>query len=133
MLELVRSISHGKGINVIICSHLLPDIERTADQIIVITRGTLRAHGLIKDLKRIEGQPVDVELRDASEPWAQAVEALGAKLLEHWGTTYRIQAPGLPEDVARLALEAASSSGAQVRGFHVAERTLEDAFLEAVR
>ena len=36
MLELVRDISHGKGVNVIVSSHLLPDIERTCDSLIVM-------------------------------------------------------------------------------------------------
>ena len=134
MLTLIKSISHGKGINVIICSHLLPDIERTADRVIVMTRGSLRAQGLIKDLKKIEGHPVDVELREASTEWVSAIVAKGGKVLEMPArSTYRIQMPGLPEEAARVAMQAAVETGAQIRGFQVAERTLEDAFLEAVK
>src|SRR5438094_7701000 len=33
MLELVRDISHGKGVNVIVSSHLLPDIHRKCDYV----------------------------------------------------------------------------------------------------
>ncbi|HVT11368.1 MAG TPA: ABC transporter ATP-binding protein [Fimbriimonadaceae bacterium] len=134
MLELVQSVSHGKGINVIICSHLLPDIERTADRVIVMTRGTLRAQGLIKDLKKIAGHPVDVELREDSDAWLDAVRGKGATFLERPArSTYRIQVDGLPEDAARLCMQCAQQTGAQIRGFHVAQRTLEDAFLEAVQ
>lgn len=44
MLELVRSISHGKGINVLVSSHLLPDIERISDEVIVLVgEGCARA------------------------------------------------------------------------------------------
>ena len=39
MLALVRDISHGKGVNVLVSSHLLPDIERTCDQVIVMRDG----------------------------------------------------------------------------------------------
>lgn len=134
MLDLVQSVSHGKGINVIICSHLLPDIERTADRVIVMTRGTLRAQGLIKDLKKIAGHPVDVELREDSDTWLEAVKAGGATFLEMPArSTYRIQVQGLPEEAAQLVMECAQKTGAQVRGFHIAQRTLEDAFLEAVQ
>jgi len=134
MLDLVQSISHGKGINVVICSHLLPDIERTADRVIVMTGGTLRAQGLIKDLKQIEGRPVDVELREDCPAWLEAVVKKGAALLATPArSTYRIQLDGTPEDAARLAMQTAVETGAQVRGFRVAERTLEDAFLEAVK
>jgi ABC-2 type transport system ATP-binding protein len=134
MLDLIQSISHGKGITVVICSHLLPDIEKTADRVIVMTQGTLRAQGLIKDLKRIEGHPVDVELREDNQAWLDSIVAQGATFLEMPARlTYRIQVPGLPEDAAKLVMKAAQEAGAQVRGFRVAERTLEHAFLEAVK
>src|SRR5579863_7953055 len=71
MLDLVRSVSHGKGVNVIVCSHLLPDIERTCDEVVLVMNGKLRAHGLIKDLKKIEGHPFDVELREPNEAFAE--------------------------------------------------------------
>src|SRR5579862_6089943 len=114
MLKLVQSVSHGKGLHVIICSHLLPDIERTADRVIVMTKGTLRAQGLIRDLKKIEGHPVDVELREDSQPWLDAVQAKGAKFLEMPArSTYRIQVAGLPEDAAKLVMECAKATHAQ--------------------
>jgi ABC-2 type transport system ATP-binding protein len=133
MLELIRSVSHGKGLNVLVSSHLLPDIERVCDRVIVIMRGELRAQGTIKDLKKIEGRPVDVELREACPPFVAAMQAKGASVMPPKRSTYRIEMPGLPEDVARIAMQAAKDTGAQVRGFYQAERSLEDAFLEAIR
>ena len=132
MLELVRSVSHGKGLSVIVSSHLLPDIERVCDRVVVVMQGQLRAQGTIKDLKKIEGRPVDIELRDACPAFVQAMQAHGAVVMPPKRTTYRIQLPGLPEDVAKIAMQVARDSGAQVRGFVVAERSLEDAFLEAI-
>ncbi len=132
MLDLVRSVSHGKGVNVVVCSHLLPDIERVCDRVIVVLGGHLRAQGTIKDLKRIEGHPIDVELREPSDAFVQAVQRMGGSLMNHSGHWYRIQGKGTPSDAGHLALAAAREAGAQVRGFQVAERTLEDAFLEAV-
>lgn len=133
MLELIRSVSHGKGVNVIVSSHLLPDIERVCDEIVVVLRGELRAQGKIADLKAISGQPCDVELREPSAAFVVAAESLGARLLEVRGNVYRIQAPGLPHEVNKLAYEAASKVGVQIRGFQLAERSLEEAFLEAIR
>jgi ABC-2 type transport system ATP-binding protein len=40
MLDLIKDISHGKGVNVVVSSHLLPDIEKTCDQVIVMQGGT---------------------------------------------------------------------------------------------
>jgi ABC-2 type transport system ATP-binding protein len=132
MLQLIRSVSHGKGVNVLVSSHLLPDIERVSDHVVVIMGGMVRAEGLISDLKRLEGHPVDVELREPSGAFVNAVLMNGAKLLSAHGTTYRLQVPGRPEEVLKMALAAARETGAQVRGFAAAERTLEDAFMEAL-
>lgn len=133
MLELIRSVSHGKGVNVLLSSHLLPDVERVCDQVLVLYRGKLRAAGLIEELKKIEGAPVDVELREPSGAWLNAVLSNGAKLLQSKGFSYRIQAPGTPSEVAKMVFRAAVETNAQVRGFKPAERSLEDAFMEAIQ
>lgn len=132
MLELVRSVSHGKGVNVLVSSHVLPDIERVSDRVIVLTDGKLRSEGLIKDLKRIEGQPVDLELKESSGAFVNAVVTRGIKLVSAKGTSYRVQVDKPHEETTRLLFEAARESGAQIRGLKVAERSLEEAFLEAV-
>ncbi|MFY9235215.1 MAG: ABC transporter ATP-binding protein [Fimbriimonadaceae bacterium] len=133
MLELIRSISHGKGVNVIVSSHLLPDVEKTCDQVIVLMRGRLSAQGFIKDLKTIEGQPVDVELREASPEFVAALEKRGASVEQQGAYSYRLKVAGTPDEQAVAVLQAAKDSGAQVRGFGLAERSLEEAFLEAIQ
>jgi ABC-2 type transport system ATP-binding protein len=132
MLELIRSVSHGKGVNVLVSSHLLPDIERVCDRVIVVMGGKLRAQGLIRELKKLDGHPVDVELKEPSAAFVAAIGSRGAQLISVKYSTYRFQAAGSPEEVQRLALLAAQDVGAQVRGFALAERTLEEAFMEAV-
>ncbi len=132
MLELVKSVSHGKGLNVIVSSHLLPDIERICDRVVVVMKGQLRAQGAIKDLKKIEGQPIDIELRELSSAFVAALQSKGANVMPPKRTTYRILMPGRVEETARVAMEAARETGAQIRGYAEAERSLEDAFLDAI-
>lgn len=132
MLELVRSITHEKDLNVIVSSHLLPDIERVCDHVVVVVRGRLQMAGLISEIKMIEGHPCDVELREPSAAFLVAVESMGAEVIDVRGLVYRIKAPGHASDTSKLAFQAAQKVGAQVRGFQVAERSLEDAFLEAI-
>jgi ABC-2 type transport system ATP-binding protein len=132
MLDLVRSVSHGKGLNVVISSHLLPDIERVADQVIVITKGQLRVQGMIKDLKRIAGAPMDVELVEHSDEFARVLGEMGAHWEELSYSSYRVTTKMTPDETGRLVLAAARKVGVQVRGLIEAERSLEDAFLESI-
>lgn len=132
MLDLVRSVSHGKGLNVVISSHLLPDIERVADQVIVVMKGQLRVQGMIKDLKKIEGTPMDVELVEHSDIFEQAIRSRGATFEQLTHSRYRVSTSKTPVETGKLVLAAAREAGVQVRGLIEAERSLEDAFLESI-
>ena len=43
MLELILDIARNKGMNVILSSHLLPDVEHTCDHVMVLDKGS-RGH-----------------------------------------------------------------------------------------
>jgi ABC-2 type transport system ATP-binding protein len=133
MLGLIKSVSHGKGLNVIVSSHLLPDIERVCDQVVVVAGGTLRASGAVKDLKKIEGRPVDIELREQNHAFVEALQANGFKVLSAVTYRCRVQAPGTPEMLCRKIVQTANETGAQVRGLKMAERSLEEAFMEVIQ
>ncbi|NMC83580.1 MAG: ABC transporter ATP-binding protein [Armatimonadetes bacterium] len=133
MLALVRDISHGKGVNVVVSSHLLPDIERTCDTVIVMANGRVVEQGEISTLKQVAQKQVAVELRIASDEFVSALEARGARLLSAQGSHYRFALMDHEDDIGRLLFETAKASGAQIRGFHPALRSLEDIFLEAVQ
>src|SRR5438094_731337 len=52
MLELVRDLAHQKGVNLILSSHLLPDVEYTCDHVVVMDKGRVAVHGPIEGLKQ---------------------------------------------------------------------------------
>ncbi len=133
MLDLIKDISHGKGVNVLISSHLLPDIERVCDRVVVVLRGQLVSQGTLKDLKAIEGQPLDVELREGSEEFMAKVKEKGAYIAATTRSTYRVQVAGTRENAVATVLLAAQETSAQVRGIRLAERSLEEAFLEVIQ
>ena len=39
MLGLVEDLGRNQGKNVVLCSHLLPDVEKTCDHVVVIVEG----------------------------------------------------------------------------------------------
>src|SRR6476619_6245413 len=51
MLELIRDLAHNKGVNLILSSHLLPDVEYTCDRVVVMDKGRIAAQGPIAELK----------------------------------------------------------------------------------
>jgi ABC-2 type transport system ATP-binding protein len=132
MLDLVRTVSHGGGLSVLVSSHVLPDIERVCDRVIVVMKGQLRAAGTIADLKKLAGHPVDVELKELNPAFNRALIEDGMTVLPGARTTIRVQANASPAEIHLRVQRIARTTKTQVRGFRVAERSLEEAFLEVL-
>src|SRR6188472_392513 len=81
MLELVRDLALNKGVNVIVSSHLLPDIEYTCREIVVMDKGRVVASGPIDGLKQPRGQVFELRVKAPGGP-AAFVETLRAAGLE---------------------------------------------------
>src|SRR5438477_167202 len=63
MLALVHDLAHGKGVNVIVSSHLLPDVEYTCDHVIVLDKGRIATSGPIAALKQPRGQVFELRVK----------------------------------------------------------------------
>src|SRR5213592_1644079 len=63
MLELVRDIAHNKGLNLILSSHLLPDVEYACDHVVVLDKGTVAAQGPIAALKQPRGRVFELRVK----------------------------------------------------------------------
>lgn len=132
MLKLIRDISLHKDVNVIVSSHILRDIEKTCESVIVVVKGQLKMQGSIRDLTRIQGHPVDVELKEPSQAWQEAIVRRGITIVSAERNKARLQHEAPTEVTTKMIFEAAREVGAEVRGLSVATKSLEEAFLEVV-
>jgi len=96
----------GRGVSVLLNSHLLSEVELVCDRVVIITRGRVVAEGRPDELTHASG--VEVET-DAG------------------GRRYDIGRDEVPDLVARLVAD-----GERIYGVHVVRSTLEEAYLEAV-
>src|SRR5580704_2967698 len=83
MLELVRDLAHNKGVNVIVSSHLLPDVEFTCDHVIVMDKGRIAAAGPIAALKQSRGRVYELRVKTADTLEAFIVRLRAAGLECH--------------------------------------------------
>jgi len=132
MLELVRDLALNKGVNVIVSSHLLPDIEFTCRDVVVMDNGRVVAHGPIEGLKQPRGRVFELRVKAAGGP-ELFIEQLRAAGLECHATdddVMRVFVPG--EGGARRLFELAATAAVQVRHLRPSVPTLEDVFARAV-
>jgi ABC-2 type transport system ATP-binding protein len=132
MLDLIRDVSHGKGLSVVVSSHLLPDIERTCDSVIVMRGGQVMRQGTLRELSQTTEQQYEVELLAFQDSFIEAIAAQNGALVSRQGSKLRLAFPTNKPNVGRTLFEAARTSGTQIRGFRLAQRRLEDVFMEAI-
>src|SRR4030095_8203011 len=56
MLELVSDLAHNKGVDLILSSHLLPDVEHVCDSVVVMDRGRIAVQGPTEALNQPHGR-----------------------------------------------------------------------------
>ena len=74
MLELVKDIATDKNINVILSSHLLPDVEFACEEIIALSHGSVAIQGQIETLKENKGHSFDLKIVGDNEAYITALE-----------------------------------------------------------
>jgi ABC-2 type transport system ATP-binding protein len=97
----------GRGVSVLLNSHLLSEVERVCDRVAILVGGRIVARGSPAELARPRGVEVDVDGGVRSYPDAERER--------------------VPEIVAALV-----GAGERVYGVRVLSSTLEDTYLEAV-
>jgi ABC-2 type transport system ATP-binding protein len=132
MLELVRDLAHNKGINLILSSHLLPDVEYTCDEVVVMDKGRIAASGPIEAMKQPRGRVYELRVKTPGELEAffDHLRAAGLDCHATDDDVMRVFVPG--EGGARQLFALAASGGVQVRHLRPSVPTLEDVFAHAV-
>lgn len=130
MLELVRDLAHEKGMNLILSSHLLPDVEYTCDHVVVLDKGRLVAQGPIADLKGPSGRVYEVRVKGDTGRFVQALRAANMECHDTGDEVMRVFAP--ENEGAQRLFALADSLGIQVRHLRPSVPTLEDVFARAV-
>ncbi len=134
MLELVHDLGHAQGKNVLVCSHLLPDVERTCRDVVVLHRGRALASGSIEDLTRVRERWLAVELEDEAPGFEQALGAEGLAFEREAPRAFRVRFEATDEGRAGDRLFAlAARAGAVVHRLAAQRSSLEQVFLEALR
>jgi ABC-2 type transport system ATP-binding protein len=129
MLALIRGISERRQMSLILCSHLLRDVEQVCENVLVFNLGRVAAAGRIADLTgprravydvRVKGDPAAflTDLKDQGCEWREGEDGYRVFLGDGAG----------PELIFRMARE----SGVQVRFLRPGAETLEDVFLRAL-
>ena len=130
MLELIRDLGHRKGMNLILCSHLLPDVEYCCDEVVVMDKGRVAAQGPIAELKGPRGRVFEIRAKAGHERLVAACHNAGYECHETDEDVMRVFVPEGQGAHDLFAL--AAREGLQLRHLRPSVPTLEDVFARAV-
>jgi ABC-2 type transport system ATP-binding protein len=136
MLELIRDLGHNKNVNLILSSHLLPDVEFTCDHVVVMDKGQVAAQGPIEELKGPAGRVFELRVKGDLPAFIDLLRSSG---MECHATDEDVMRVFVPSGLAgangrdqQAIFTLAAQHGVQVRHLRPSVPTLEDVFAKAV-
>jgi len=130
MLDLIEGLSSiSEPISVVLSSHLLDDVERVCEHVILLASGQLRHYGRVDEMTAGDGGMYDVEVRGSSETLVAELRRAG---IDACAESNRLSELTVTLTDAQLATfwEIVSGSTVQVRNFAPVRVTLEKAFMD---
>jgi ABC-2 type transport system ATP-binding protein len=125
MLDLINDVK-SRGVNIVLSSHLLADVERVCEKVIMMNQGEIVHAGEIEALKDDGKNVFEVATKTQNAELKALLEEQGLDVLEE-GLKLKITLPS--DDDGQLILKTARENDIQLRHFMHAELTLEAAFL----
>ena len=132
MLELVKDIAVDKGINVILSSHLLPDVEYACSEIVGLSHGSVVIQGQIEALKRDKGQAFDLRIVGDDEAYIAALERHNYQIEARPNKHLRVTSENHGATDTKFFFKLAYDTGVQLRQLREVKHSLEDIFAEVM-
>lgn len=144
LLDLIRDLGHEQGKNILLCSHLLPDVERTCEYVMVIHHGRAVAQGSIAELTQDEAGTVRVRVAGdeaaasadgerADAPFARALRDAGREFEIERDGAYKITVSAKQFEDSDELFALAASAGTALQAVSQPRSTLDDVFLRLLR
>ncbi len=124
MLDLIRRIGREFGISILLSSHLLGDVERTCDRIIVLESGRVMEEGGVSGFTE-ETQTLYIDVDENREKLVSVLAERGIEALVEGGTIVVEQGSDEQYDVIRDAIV---DSNVRLRRLAPRRRMLTDIF-----
>lgn len=133
MIDLIYEISHRHGKNIVVSSHLLPDVEATCDYTTILNHGQLVQQGKITELTGSETanekvQLMNVEIKGNLNDF---LVGLQKENIQFKVVRKKIEIP-YEKDLQQKIFDVAYKTGVQIRSMTPRRAILEDVFVHTI-
>lgn len=130
MIRLIREMRDLESMHIVICSHLLRDIEETCEEAVILKAGRVVHYSNLEEERSSNRRFVEIETEGDDGTFADAIERLGcACAVTSPGKIKTVLTEGIEiRDLYRLAAD----RDVELRRLNYRRDTLEDIFLKAM-
>lgn len=130
MLRLVREMKEEQGMNILLCSHLLRDVEQVCDEVVIMKDGMVVHECNLEEERRSNKSFVELEVYGNDENLRAALPEIGGDGVSEGNGHWRIVLPPAVDIQALWRL--LGQQNLSVRKLTYRRDTLEEIFLKAM-
>ena len=130
MVRLVKEMRDTRDLHIVLCSHLLRDVEETCEEVLILKDGRIVHYSNLEEERSANRRFVEMETVGDNSAFAEALEKLGCECA--MSGSKRIKAILSDRIEIRDIYRVASEREIQLRRLNYRRDTLEDIFLKAM-
>ena len=131
MLNRIRLLARDHGKAVLICTHILPDVQAISDSVVILARGRVQISERLSVLSRPAEPALEIRLFGSPEPLLEWFRTHGNPPITR--SNGSIVLPGPPDALASQVWQLAREHHIGIRSLTPSRNSLEEIFLRAVR
>jgi ABC-2 type transport system ATP-binding protein len=129
MVRMIRDIRDSKQLQIVLCSHLLRDVEDTCEEVLILNQGRVAHYSNLEEERKANKRFLELETYGANGDFTEAIEKLGCECAVTAHRIKMIMADGVEvRDIYKIAAE----RDVRIRRLNFRRDTLEDIFLKAM-
>ncbi len=130
MLDLIRMIADRGGMSIVLATHILVDVERTCDHVVIMNRGRLLKQESMSGIKGAYAGTYSLRVEGPRERFEEELRSRGCGISPDGAHLFDVS---LPDGAGtELFFETARDTGVQLRRLLPGVQSLEDAFVKII-
>ena len=130
MIRLISEMRESREMHLILCSHLLRDVEDTCEEVMILKQGRIVHYANLEEERRANRKFIEMETVGANGTFAHDIEKLGCACAVAPNNRIKLI---LSEGIAiRDLYRVAAERNVQIRRLNYRRDSLEDIFLKAM-
>ncbi len=131
MLNRIRLLACDHGKAVLLCTHILPDVQSISNSVVILARGRVQVSDTLAELSRPALPSLEVRLLGVATQFIETIRSRGIGIEQRAADAVVLH--GAPQQLAEQVWQAAGACGVGVRSMTPSRNSLEEIFLNAVR